>query len=399
MVALTRHSLAARAATVVQAYCGYLWKMAVPFNLAPIYPLARSVNYPIVIACTVALLIMTFLFLWVGRARRYLAVGWLWYLGMLIPVIGIVHVGMQSMADRYTYLPLVGIFILAAWSAAEAIAHCPWLKRPLAGLTVAALVVCCLLTSAQVRLWASTETLFTHTAAVTGENSVALTNLGLVAIQKEDYAEAERRLREALRIDPASIDARGNLATMFVKQKKYDAALKLYAEINQLSPNNPKAFGQAANAFNLKGDQQGVEACLRRAVELEPASIAFRRRLAEVQQMLGKTQDALDNYAIFLWLSPGERGALNNIAWIYATHPKNEFRDGAKAIELLQPLAAKPDNAPEFSNLLDSLAAAYAEAGRFDDALQTIETAIDKAREPGQIARNDRRLPTAGRPL
>ena len=121
---------------------------------------------------------------------------------MLVPVIGIVHVGMQSMADRYSYLPLVGIFVLAAWSAAEAVARWPGLKRPLAGLTAAALVACCLLTSAQVRLWASTETLFTHTAAVTDDNPVALTNLGLVAIHKEDYAEAERLFREALEIDP-----------------------------------------------------------------------------------------------------------------------------------------------------------------------------------------------------
>ncbi len=199
VASLARHSLDRRVATVVQAYCGYLWKMAVPVNLAPIYPLSKTVNYPVMIACAAALLIVTFLLLWAGRARKHLTVGWLWYLGMLVPVIGIVHVGMQSMADRYSYLPLVGIFILVAWSAAEAVARWPWLKRPLAGLTAAALVVCCLLTTAQVRLWASTETLFTHTAAVTVDNPVALTNLGLVAIQKEDYAEAERLLQKALR--------------------------------------------------------------------------------------------------------------------------------------------------------------------------------------------------------
>ena len=207
---------------------------------------------------------------------------------MLVPVIGIVHVGMQSMADRYSYLPLVGIFVLLAWSGAEAAGRWPWLKRPLAGLTAAALAACCLLTAAQVRLWASTETLFTHTAAVTADNSVALTNLGLVAIQKEDYAEAERQLREALRIDPASIDARGNLASMYVKQKKYDAAIRQYMEIDALCPKNSKAFGQMAHAFDLQGSRAEAEVCLRRAIELEPASVSMHKGLGLIQQMQGK---------------------------------------------------------------------------------------------------------------
>ncbi len=389
---LAHHSLGARLATIVQAYCGYLWKMAVPLNLAPIYPLPKAINYPAAIACGIALLVMSFLLIRAGRTRRYLAVGWLWYLGMLVPVIGIVHVGAQSMADRYTYLPLVGIFILVAWSAAEAIARWPGLKRPLAGLTVAALAGCCLLTSAQVRLWASTETLFTHTAAVTEENSVALTNLGLVASHKEDYAEAQRLFGEALRLEPTNIYAMGNLASMFIKQKKYDEALNQYAQIRRYRPDSTKLFSEMARALNEQGNRPQEEVCLRRAIELQPASVSLHRRLAEAQQVLGETQEALKNYWMVLRLSPGEPGALNNIAWIYATHPKEEIRNGAKAVELLRPLAAKADCD---SNLLDTLAAAYAEAGRFDDALQTAETAIKKARgekkSPESIADLQRR--------
>ena len=138
VVSLARHSVAARLATIVQAYCGYLWKMAVPINLAPIYPLPKTISYPATIACGIALLVMSTSCA-CRPTRRYLAVGWLWYLGMLVPVIGIVHVGLQSMADRYSYLPLVGIFILVAWSVAEAVTRWPWLKRPLIVLTVAAL--------------------------------------------------------------------------------------------------------------------------------------------------------------------------------------------------------------------------------------------------------------------
>ena len=377
VVPLARHSLAARLATVVQAYCGYLWKMAVPVNLAPIYPLPKSVNYATAIACGIALVVLTILLIWTGRARRHLTVGWFWYLGMLVPVIGIVHVGMQSMADRYSYLPLVGIFILVAWSAAEAVAHRPCLAGPLAGLTSAALVACCLLTSAQVRRWASAETLFTHTAAVTEDNSAALTNLGLVAIHKEDYVEAERRLREALRLDPTYIDALGNLGSMYIKQKNFDAAIQQYARILTFCPKSRKAFSEMARAFTEQGNHPQAEVWLRGAVELEPASVELHFRLAEIQQRLGKTEEALENYSMVLRLRPNERGALNNIAWIRATHPDARFRDGTKAVELLRPLVRSPDCD---ANVLDTVAAAYAEAGRFDDALQTAQIAIEKAR-------------------
>ncbi len=376
VVPLARHPVAARLATIVQAYCGYLAKMAVPVGLAPIYPLPKSVNYFGAIACGIALLVVTVLLTLAGRTRRYLTVGWLWYLGMLVPVIGIVHVGAQSMADRYSYLPLVGIFILVAWSAAEAVARRPWLRGPLAGLTAAALVACCLLSSAQVRLWASTETLFTHTAAVTEDNPAALTNLGLVAIHKEDYAEAQRQLGAALRLDPMYRDALGNLATMYTRQKNFPAAIQQYARIISLCPQDPRAFAEMARAFSEQGNRSQAETCLRRAVELEPASVALHLHLAQTQQMLGKIQEALENYWIVLRLRPAERGALNNVAWIHAAHPDPRFRDGAKAVELLRPLAAAPDCD---ANTLDTLAAAYAAAGRFDDAVQTAQNAIEKA--------------------
>ncbi len=151
-----------------------------------------------------------------------------------------------------------------------------------------------------------------------------------------------------------------------------------------------------AHACELQGNHPRAELCLRRAVELEPASASLRYGLALTQQLQGKARNALENYALVFRLRPGDRGTSNNVAWIRATHPDEQFRDGVKAIDLLQPLAAKPDSD---ANLLDTLAAAYAEAGRFDDALQTIQTAIEQARTEGKVAGNDRRLPTAGSPL
>ncbi len=377
VVPLSHHSLAARVATVAEAYCGYLWKMVVPMNLAPIYPRPKIVDYPAGIACGIAILAATLLVVLAGRTRRYLIAGWLWYLGMLVPVIGIVQVGQQSMADRYSYLPLVGIFIIVIWSAADAARRWPRLRSPLAGLTAAALAACCVLTSAQVHRWFSTETLFTHTLSVTEENAAALTNLGLVAIQKDDYDEARRRLGEALRIDPGFIDALGNMGAMYAKQKNYAAAIDQYSKIVSIVPRNVKALGNMARAFTNLGNHVQAEIFLRRVVELEPASPDYRISLAQTQQMLGKTQEALENYEAVLRLRPGERGAVNNIAWIRAAHPDPQFRDGAKAVELLRALSAAPDCD---SNLLDTLGAAYAEAGQFEEALSTAQAAIEKAR-------------------
>jgi tetratricopeptide (TPR) repeat protein len=113
--------------------------------------------------------------------------------------------------------------------------------------------------------------------------SGAPTNLGLVAIHNEDYTEAERQLREALRLDPSFIDALGNLGSMYFKQKKFDAAIQQYARISSICPKNPEALSEMARAFHEQVTHPQTEACLRRAVELEPASVEFRFRLAESQ--------------------------------------------------------------------------------------------------------------------
>lgn len=393
VVSLARHPISARLATVVQAYCGYLEKLFLPIHLAPIYPLAKSVNYLAVIVCGNILAVLTFLLVWAARRRNYLAAGWLWYLGMLVPVIGLVHVGQQSMADRYTYLPAVGIFILLAWSAAEAVARWQWLKGPLVGCAAGALAVCVLLSNAQVCRWASTKTLFTYTLAVTEKNPVALTNLGLVGIQEERYADAERDLQDALRLDPTEIDAWGNLASLYVKQKKYDAALAAYARLDHLCPNNAKCLCQMAKVLVEQGNPSQAENLLRRAVVLEPSSAMYHYYLAMNQQSLGRIDEAVENYAFVLRMHPHDLTALNNLAWIYATNSDACLRDGAKAVEMLE---AAAQGKGSDANLLDTLAAAYAETGQFEKAEETADAAVRKARAeaavPEAIAAMEKRL-------
>jgi tetratricopeptide (TPR) repeat protein len=312
---------------------------------------------------------------------RYLVVGWFWFLGLLVPVIGVVQVGRQSLADRYTYLPAVGIFIIVCWAAAEAIARWPRLARPVAVLAVAVLGGCCFLANQQVRLWYSTKTLFEHTVAVTGNNPVALTNLGLVAINEDRFDDAERILSEALKLDPQEMDAWGNLATLFRKQKKYEKAVQAYEYIDQLCPKNPKCYAQLASTLAEMKQYDRAEIVLRKALVLEPSSVANRFELAKVLDAQHKKAEALALYLFVLERHPDDVALRNNTAWIYATSA-NPIRDGAKAVALLEAVADDKRD----GNLLDTLAAAYAAAGRFDEAVATAEQAIAKSRQESAAA-------------
>ncbi len=386
-------SIPARLATAALAYCGYLQKLVFPASLAPIYPLPNPPNYTAAGYCAAFLAAATLLLLLCSRRRPYLAVGLFWYLGMLVPVIGLVQVGQAAMADRYTYLPLVGIFILLVWSAAEAIAQWPRARLPAAVLASLVLAACCVLTSAQVRQWFSTKTLFTHTVAVTRDNPVALTNLGLAAINEDRYADAERILGRALALDPTEIDAWGNLANLCRRQKKYDEALRAYAKIDYLCPNNAKCYYQIAETFEERGHHEHAADYLRKAIAADPQSVLYHHRLATVLQSGGKLEDSLAEYDFVLRSRPTMIEVRNNIAWICATGRDAAVRNGARAIALLESEAAKADCE---SNLLDTLAAAYAEAGQFDRAVQTAEKAIARARAEslpaGPIADMQKRL-------
>ena len=227
-----------RAENAVVAYATYLDQMAWPSSLAVFYPhLGRSLpssSFWVSLGC---LTCITLAVIW-QRKRRYLTVGWLWYLGMLLPVIGIIQSGAQAHADRYTYLPLIGIFIMVVWLAGEWVGESRARNFKLG--IVGTLWLGGLLFAAhqQASYWKDSITLWNHTISSTGENALAQGNLGVAYLDVGDEREAEKHLRDQLRIDPSSADSHYNLGFLAHRTGRLGEAIAEYQNPHRLKPLN-----------------------------------------------------------------------------------------------------------------------------------------------------------------
>jgi tetratricopeptide (TPR) repeat protein len=409
------------------------------------------------------------------RTRPWLAIGWLWFLGTLVPVIGLVQVGDQGWADRYTYLPLVGVFISLVWLA------CEFIKNRLVLQSTAVIVATGLLvaTSNQLNYWRNTYTLFTHANQVTQNNSLAITILGSLLAKEGKLDQAMDNYRTALRYRPnfpeahffmgSALDQQGKpdealaeyrktlwfrpteeqahifMGIILARQKKYDAAIQEYEVALKLNPDSAATENNLARVYHSLGQfdlaiqhynaalaldpklslahnnlgilliQKGNLAegtkHLREAVKLRPNNAESKYNLAlalnhqgqwdeaaglfaKVQgtyaanskahyeyglalEHLKKTREALSQYAATLLIQPDFADALDRLAWILSTDNDAGVRNGTEAVKMAeQACAITTRQDPE---KLKMLAAAYAETGRFDDAIKTLQTAQDLA--------------------
>ncbi len=252
-----------RLANAIVVYITYILKTIWPNHLIVYYPHPGS-NLPVwqVLASGFSIALITLLAVMLRRKHKYLTVGWLWYLGTLVPVIGIIQVGMQAMADRYTYIPLIGIFMLIAWGVPE-IAKCQKISKEatknLVGfpilkfaaiLTILALGIC---TYIQVGYWKDSFTLFNHVIAVCPKNAVAHYNLGVALVNKGDAQSALLEFRKALSIKPGYPDAWYNVGVLLQNQGKIDEAIKSYRQAIELDPTLVQARNNLAIMLFVKG--------------------------------------------------------------------------------------------------------------------------------------------------
>jgi len=269
-----------RVLNTVIAYAAYLRKAFLPMDLAVIYPISAPRWWEAGIAFTLLLAISIAAIYW-ARRHPWLLVGWLWFLGMLVPVIGLVQVGSQSMADRYTYLPLVGIFIIVVWATAE-----------VAG-SIAVLAVLLVLTSMQVRVWQNSQALFEHAIAVTKDNHIAHSILGRVFVNSGRFEEGQSHFEEALRILPNSAEARLNLSrthynfgNALMKQNQLEPAIAHFAEAARLDPKMAEAQNNWAYALTLEGRLREAAEHYAAALRINPDLVEARLNAARLDEQL-----------------------------------------------------------------------------------------------------------------
>jgi protein O-mannosyl-transferase len=283
--------LSARIMSAGGCYLNYIIKMAYPKNLAVLYPPS---GLPTIDAAALAVMGAAVLLVLCSQGRRWLVVGLLWYLGTFVPAIGIVQVGSQIMADRYTYLPSIGVFIIVAWGATEIFAKLPRPKPALAAAGVAAVVAMAVATRIQAGYWQNSATLFGRTIAVTKNNFLIHNNYGTYLGEQGRYDEAIEHFKEAVRIYPGYLTARQNLYLAFWKQGKFDEVITWLTEELKKRKDRPdlhdmhEIYSELGLAYEQKGDLALAEQNYRMALSIKPDYETARNNLASVMSKQGK---------------------------------------------------------------------------------------------------------------
>jgi Flp pilus assembly protein TadD len=373
-------------------YVTYIWQMFWPADLAVFYPHPddRLALWQVTLAAAF-LIAITWVVFALRRGRPYLLVGWLWYLIMLLPVIGIVEVGLQGHADRYTYLPQVGLYIALTWLAADVARPLPYRKEILATLGTAIVIVLSGCAWKQTTYWRNSETLWAHTLAVTTDNDVALTNLGTSLMERGQLDDAFSYFQRALAIRSRSEHSHYNLSLALIhdsvgnvlaRKGRLDEAIGHFRQAIEFRPDYPDAHYNLGTLLFRMHDLDGAIAEWRTTLSLHPNDPGTNANLGNALVQKGLLREAATHYEVALRSEPDSPVALNNLAWLLSTGPDDSLRNGAWAVELARNLnRVSKQNNPFF---IRTLAAAYAEAGQFDAAVETAQGASELANAQGQ---------------
>ena len=335
----------------VLSYVLYIWQMLSPVNLAVFYPHPEN-RLPLwqISSSFLLLICVTAVAIALRKKRPYLITGWLWYLGTLVPVIGLVQVGWQGRADRYTYLPQIGLYIAVTWALTDLTTS--WRHRRTI-LSAAALLTIGLLSWGawvQTSYWRDSETLFKHALAVTTNNDVAENNLGIVFLQKGQLDEAISLLKSAVDLRPDNSPAHENLAKALLQKGQVADALVHYRKLLELQPDNMEVHNIVGTVL--------------------------------VQQ--GQIREGVEEWQKVLEIQPDNGNALNNLGWVLATAPEDSLRDGSRAVQLAQ--QAVRISGGRIPIVFRTLAAAYAENQQFPQAIETAQQGLELANKQGNFA-------------
>ena len=367
----------------LNGYCAYLAKTFWPHHLAIFYPLPSHIRLSQAIPAALLLASITILFVAMRRRQPAFITGWLWFLGTLVPVIGLVQVGSQAMADRYSYVPLLGVFIIMAWGLAE-MARIWTAARPfLIGGTSLALISCAYATGERLQTWSGGGVaLFSEANRITPRNPQVHVALGIVLGANARSEEAISHFREALRLWPDYPLALLSLASELSEHGQIAEAITNLDHAVRLTPRDPVPHNNLGVLLAKQGDFQSAIEHFRTAIRLNPDYLNAHLNLAMAFNKQKKTAEAIGCYRIAAKLQPQSPEPLEKLAWLLATNPDPQFRDGPSAVALAR--RATELSHSGMSGYLDTLAAAYAEAGLFKEAIATGQSALQSARGAGQ---------------
>jgi tetratricopeptide (TPR) repeat protein len=368
-------------------YVVYIWQMFWPVRLGVFYPHPNNrLSFWEVILAIALLIAATATALLLRKRRPYILTGWFWYLGMLGPVIGVVQVGEQAHADRYTYLPHIGLYLLTVWTAIDLTAF--WRRRReilcVAAITIVAALSCCAFI--QTSYWKNSERLWTHALEVTSNNDVAHNNLGFLFLRRGELDKAISHFQTALNIRSGNAEAHynlgaalihNNLGNALVRKRLANEAIAHYEEAVRLRPDYADAHYNFGSVLLEEGRIDEAIAHWEKALAIQPSDADVHTSLGNALLHKGLVKDAMVHYQKALEISPQDALARNNLAWILATSADASIRNGPKAVELAeQAVQLVRGRDPNFFR---TLAAAYAESGRFSEA-------IDAAQRSREIA-------------
>src|SRR6266403_2592706 len=403
-----------RVRNAVASYMIYIWDTLWPTRLAVFYPHPNNTLAIWEVVLAIGFLLAITAAAIVFRSKRpYLFTGWFWYLVMLVPVIGLVQVGEQGHADRYTYLPHIGLFLLAVWLAADVAAVSQSRSRAAVATAAAVVIIAAMAWAAFVQTshWRNSETLWSHALAATTDNDVANNNLGYLCADRGELDKAISHFETALRIrsgkpdthyDVGSAFVQMNLADALARKGQSDEAMVHYEEAIRLQPNYADAYYNRGSVLFTKGRIDEAIADWEKTLQLQPNDADAHTCLGNALLQQGSLKKAIAQYEDASALAPNDPHSRNNIAWVLGTSYDASVRDGAKAVEFAQQAVRLSDSRdPKF---IRTLAAAYAESGRFAEAVTTAKQAVMMATMQGKsglahVLDEDVRLYRANIPL
>lgn len=370
---------AARIENAVVSYTAYLGQMIYPVGLAVLYPHPRG-QLPV---WTVGLSVLVLLIISAGvligrRSKPYLLVGWLWYLGMSVPIIGLMQAGSQARADRYTYLPQIGLYLMLTWGVVELVARCPWHRLLLRTFAALAIVTMLLMSRAQTAHWRNSISLWTHSLDCTPGSFLAHYHLGRALVGEGRMADGIGHFEQALQFEPNLAEVHVELGIALAQTGNLPKASQCFAKAVELKPDYPEAYNNLGLALASQGRLPEAIPYYERSLRLKPDNAEGHANLGNALAAQGQLSQAIQHYEQALQLKPDYTDVHHNLGSALA----NQGKLKEAILHYTRTLELKPDFLEAHYNLANVLTA----QGNSIEAHRHYEQALNLARAVG---RND----------